>query len=87
MSRPNPSEEARLRERIGGVLKEPPPTASLYLRTLGCLYLAAEAGTGGEDALEAVYYRQAELEDLEGDDLLTSLILLAQTTEAVNAES
>lgn len=68
--------EKALRQRLTAVLNEAPPECSLYLRVLGCVYTAATEGIE-ERALEALFQRRAELEQVDHDELLTRLIMLS----------
>jgi hypothetical protein len=78
--------ETQLRERLVAALVETPPSASLYLRALGCVYLATDDAVE-EAALEVLYRKQVETEGIDGDDLLTQLILDAKTEGGPDAES
>lgn len=49
---------------------------SLYLNVLACVYLAAP--THAEPSLARELYLQADTEGLEGDDVLTALLLAVQ---------
>ena len=53
---------------------------SLYLLVLCCAFLACDERSVGElQMLESVYYSQAEAEGVDGDDLLTAVLLVEVT--------
>lgn len=50
---------------------------SLYLLVLCCAFLSCDERSVGElQMLESVYYSQAEAEDVDGDELLTAVLLV-----------
>lgn len=65
-------------ERFRGVLEyalrfDVPQDGSLYLRVLACVYLAAP--THAEPSLAREFYLAADGESVDGDDVLTALLL------------
>lgn len=72
--------EKALRERLAAVLKDPTPTSSLYLRVIGCIYLAATVGAE-EAALESLFQFRTGIEQVDHDELLTQLIMLSDEKE------
>lgn len=59
-----------------------PHEGSLLLRLLGCVYLAAPFGA--EPTLAREFYLQADSEGIDGDDLLTALLLAVPPSEVLS---
>lgn len=97
MSQPTSVKLTELRQRLQASLDHKQDLGldgrgSLYLRALGCLYLASEEPrddhTPAEEiALETLYQEQARVEDVDPDDLLTRLILLVPEAQEVADQS
>lgn len=66
--------ELQLRARLEYVLGETKSEASLYLATLGALFLAVDdENQDGEKMLESMFNAQAAAEGVDPDDLLQTL--------------
>lgn len=84
MSRPDRIDTEALRGRAEYALRfDVDHAGSLYLRLLASVYLAAEGDEQGEEvlALENIYQVQAALEEIDGDAILTTLLLAVPTSE------
>ncbi len=55
---------------------------SLYLNVLACVYLGAPEGA--EPELAQLFYDQAGAEDVDGDDVLTALLLAIPPSEVLS---
>lgn len=73
-----PVEVAALRGRLLYALDATRPTeeppASLYALVLGCCFLAAPDAEH-EERLEELFYGRARLEQVDGDEILSALLL------------
>lgn len=52
------------------------PAGSPYLYALACAYLASPEASDEEATLERMFLDRADVEDVDGDDLLTALCLV-----------
>lgn len=69
-------DQLTLRRRLEAVLQPHGLPGSLYMLALGSVYLAAPDDSDAEFELEWLYYQQAKAEELDGDDLLSTLVNL-----------
>lgn len=77
MSRIDTIDVRSLRARLTHALRlDVTHDGSLYLHALGACYLAC-SDDGEEQALERLFYGQASFEVVNGDDVLSALILVA----------
>ena len=78
MSRPQVLDAAQLRARLAHALRlDVAHEGTLYLNALGCCYLACDERSVDEsDALELLFTTQAEIEGVDGDDVLAALCLV-----------
>jgi len=78
MSRLEAVDLGALRMRLSHALRlDMEHEASLYLMAVAACFLACDAASPGElGMLESIYYQQAAAEGVDGDDLLTAVLLV-----------
>ena len=77
MSRPLVINAPALRARVSFALDSTELAGSLYLRVMGCVYLACDSESPDEEStLEILFFEQARIEAVDGDDLITRLLLV-----------
>lgn len=80
MSRLEAIDLGALRARLTHALRlDVHQEASVYLLAVAACWLACDAASIGElGMLEAIFYQQCEAEGLDGDELITTLLLTVE---------